>query len=1121
MTALLPLLALTLQAARPEVTCPPLTTPPTVDGTIHEDEWSGAVRQVGLVSQHDLQLTARQATFWFGSDGKALYLALRTELPPGGELLNRAVPDGERDVVAALRDDSVELVLHPHLGATTGDQRYFHLIANPRGALFDRVFDDSKPANRIDTSWRMTGWTYRTSFHDGWWDVEIAVPFESIGATAADLAHPWGLRICRNWQRGWDQSRWETASAAYEDLDTMPRVRFAAGAPVTQILGLSADGKAHLTMALVNPGAAPLPVRVLCSDTWSRNPPHEETRDLTLPAGGRQELAFDPPHGGPEGAHHTVLQVTSPDGGTVYYLRHLSWKLERPAAPWTIVSEDRQAIGLQYAVYPSYGKLHVRVDIGALASKDQVTGVKLAFGPKGGKPLLERESRFRDGVCDEMLDLPELPAGDYEVRAALAGEGVPTDPVIGLYERRVFPWEHNKLGLSDRVIPPFTPIAVQGNGLSTVLRRHTLNGAGLWDQVASQGHPLLTAPMRWVAGAAGKPLAVTPGKLAVVERLPHRAVIEGSFDAGRATARVRSVWDYDGLAKVTVRLPATPGAGIDRLSLEIPLDDRETPYLHACGDGLRFNYAGRVPAGEGIVWDSSKTNRTSLVGTFYPYVWVGGGERGLVYCADTDRDWSLDEKTPTVQLERRGGTLLLRLNLVTRDTPLDRERSLEFGLQATPVKPMPEQPVNWRRWMGRYYEKPKVQPFTIVGASYYYGCLSFDFYPVDHDLSIYDAFSRARDSGKPDLDWVEQWMERYKPYVKPDDPMWNTYHIHVQSGMHSAAGTPRSQGWLWTPYTNPRGIGFQMAEWPTFQDEWVQSPWQERAKVGGLAYEICPTRSFQDCALWSYREMLKCFDGIYWDNLYLSANTDPVAGGAWTDEQGRVHPSMGLWAMRDLVRRTAVMMNEEGRPVFANVVHMTNADLVPIMAFANVNLDWEWQYGKRDWQDRFDPDLTVAETIGRQCGNIPLVLAGGFYDAKDPAYAWCTRTRTGVCAVHEIRVWDWQPQAHYDLYQKLFDFGYGDPACRVFNYWDAGFPLKVEGVNAKAIVMVNGARALVIVTDYGKGGECRLTLDLKALGLPGLTEAGDLETGEAIALAGTGAVSFPLKKHDYRAVELE
>jgi hypothetical protein len=125
-----------------------------------------------------------------------------------------------------------------------------------------------------------------------------------------------------------------------------------------------------------------------------------------------------------------------------------------------------------------------------------------------------------------------------------------------------------------------------------------------------------------------------------------------------------------------------------------------------------------------------------------------------------------------------------------------------------------------------------------------------------------------------------------------------------------------------------------------------------------------------------------------------------------------------------------------------------------------------------------------------------------------------------VCLVHELRLWDWQPDWHYALYGKLFEFGYGSPECRVYNYWDEGFPLKVSGVDARGIVLVNGRRAIVVVTDYGEGGDCALELDLKALGLPNSVTATDLETGDTVPGVG-GKVVFPLRKHDFRALRFE
>jgi hypothetical protein len=70
-------------------------------------------------------------------------------------------------------------------------------------------------------------------------------------------------------------------------------------------------------------------------------------------------------------------------------------------------------------------------------------------------------------------------------------------------------------------------------------------------------------------------------------------------------------------------------------------------------------------------------------------------------------------------------------------------------------------------------------------------------------------------------------------------------------------------------------------------------------------------------------------------------------------------------------------------------------------------------------------------------------------------------------------------------------------------------------VDARSSVLTRGKRALVIVTDYGNGGEVKLTLDRAALVLPADVTAKDFETGEACGF------SFNLKKHDFKAVLVE
>jgi len=110
--AILPLVVLglgTASCAEPDVpraTMPLMKAVPTIDGVIGEEEWQHAVRSVGFVSHNTGTLAVRRGVFWIGSDGKRLLVALKTELPPDGRILTRAVPDGSRDVLGAFLDDA-------------------------------------------------------------------------------------------------------------------------------------------------------------------------------------------------------------------------------------------------------------------------------------------------------------------------------------------------------------------------------------------------------------------------------------------------------------------------------------------------------------------------------------------------------------------------------------------------------------------------------------------------------------------------------------------------------------------------------------------------------------------------------------------------------------------------------------------------------------------------------------------------------------------------------------------------------------------------------------------------------------------------------------------------------
>ena len=86
-------------------------------------------------------------------------------------------------------------------------------------------------------------------------------------------------------------------------------------------------------------------------------------------------------------------------------------------------------------------------------------------GPNG-EQVLGEEVTF-DPYGQALLDVGELPEGRYTVRVRAGGEIFEE-----YFERKIFAWEQNGLGVTDRVYPPFTPIRVNGRTLSVVMREY-------------------------------------------------------------------------------------------------------------------------------------------------------------------------------------------------------------------------------------------------------------------------------------------------------------------------------------------------------------------------------------------------------------------------------------------------------------------------------------------------------------------------------------------------------------------------------------------------------------------------------------------------------------------------
>ena len=763
-------------------------------------------------------------------------------------------------------------------------------------------------------------------------------------------------------------------------------------------------------------------------------------------------------------------------------------------------------------------------------------------GPGGARVPLSAVAKLRLGRDDRQvrvegaqygfeLSLPPL-KGPHEIALRAEGVGVPQGELVKELDRTVYDWEHKGLGTSTRVYPPFTPIKVEGKKVSTVLREHTMNDLGLWDQVVAAGKPLLAAPMRLVAVVKGAPIVVKPvGRLRFSTKEGHeaRASAEMGLPArdehgvlrpgvaglelmGPVRAQAFATWDYDGVMRVDLSLNHV---AVDALRLEIPLKDEMAPMIHAMGDGIRNTIYTRVPKGEGVVWDASKCQVNDFPPNWCSYIYVGSPSRGLCWFAENDRDWEWDRAKPNVDLVRKGGQLILRIHLINRPVVLPKPITkvtmdpiepplITFGLLAAPVKP---RIANWRYiW--------KRENYTLLGTDINWlargNCGSV--YPAAKDLWLWEMLKRGNREKLP-REEVEKVIARGRKYFEPYGPEYvERFTRHVPHNLLSRHGKKM------VFYYN-RASCQLFPEFQTFQDEWCLTDYRTVGPGNGVGeIKIVPSASYIDHALHWYGKSFEIGgnQGVYWDNMYLRASYNTTMTSAYEQPDGSIMPSNGIWGLRELVKRTFVLMNERGmRPI--TMTHMTSTGILPILSFCTVQYDWEWKYSQGDFQYRYTPEYIQLVTTGELAGAWPVLLGDHGKLSRDE---WTQRTFAGVCLVHELDGWG-GGKAWGSLFKHVHRM-VETPGLEVYRYWDdRPQPVKTGHADLPAIVYsLRGKEAVIGVTSYAeKDLAATITIDPKPLGLEKGYRVVDAETDEAVACE-NHTLKLTIKKHGVRELRL-
>jgi len=653
--ACLALLSLTLLPAAvclaaPQVAVPVCATPPVMDGALSPGEWDAACGPGGFTLP-DGTAAPVQAELFLTHDASALYIGARLPMPQGRRPRTAVT---ERDG-AAWTDDAFEIFLDP-----TGKRgSYFQLIVTAAGVQYDAI--------RMDAGFN-AAWTAQTHIAADGWTLEVAVPFAALKADPPTDGQSWAANFA------WDCTAPGQRGGSWSPMPSGLHQPAAFGTLVfsRQTAPVVLRGPKVLSTALElrgqwGPSGAPLQAEATLTSIQAGKPMPAGTVRAT---GGsqREPLLLTVPlpqtQGLPTaGDYRVTAQVKA--GAQVL------WSA-------TAAATVKPPLTVEVEKYWLSGRLVVRLSGPTLSAAPEQLAARAKLISAAGQAAGEATGQLSaQGEASLVLPVAALAPGKYDLQVVVSGPGraEPYAVTVALEKPEKPVWLGSRAGISDEVLPPWTPVRATGQQVACWGRTYKWGALPFPASVLTRQAEVLSGPITLVGSVGGRQLVWSGAGCKVTSARPSLAKLAGRAQAGGLTCDGTVAVEYDGMIRSDFKLTPVRQASVDNLALEIPLKAEYARYLY-CWPGRwgKSSNAGALPA-EGYR------------GPFKPFFWLGDEARGLCWFSESDRNFFHAREDEAIDIRREGQSVIFRVNLITQPQTLTKPLDYTFGFQATPVKP--------------------------------------------------------------------------------------------------------------------------------------------------------------------------------------------------------------------------------------------------------------------------------------------------------------------------------------------------------------------------------------------------------------------------------------------------
>ena len=907
---------------RPTVTIPKLGKPPVLDGAIGEEEWSRAAAVTGFTMLDSRQWSPRQATVFVGFDDQKLYVAFRC---PHEGRIDR--DKGGRDALGTQQSQGIEIWLQPAGG------QWYQFLGRPGQVIVDI-------SEKGHFSWNGR-WEFREqiddvaeeiggilSFRKKLWTAEIAIPLGDLGVSTPVEGQTWRINFARDYgvAKGKKRSRvdwttWSPIRGSFKEVEAFGTAQFQSAAPAVQVrkLGDLGNGDVSVKGACSGQGVR-ISARAAMEDTGKTL--SFRTVDVAPGASVPFELADTLKV---NETTRLIYHITATDKATGRLL--LSQNI-----PFTAIA------ALRVDAIPVFSKntLFLNADASRVAGLPETIVADAALFAGGAATGRMAKATWPRGQLagDVAIPINGLPPGQYQakvfLRAKQGGKAL-VGSIASFTIPKPPPWLGSKLGITDRVPAPWTPVEVDGKSVRVTQREYVIGDAGLPRQVAALGQELFAAPPRLRAVMDGRQIEwqMEPAKL--LGQTDREATWQLRGKAGALSLSGKLTVEFDGFALWEFSLSSAAPVQVDDLALEFPFHKARSLYargkdstvadrgtfaalLNGTGSTDDVVIAGGHFCGNGWIWPKQWCHE----------LWVGDDERGLSVMCETQEHLKGEKR---IEVERTARANVVRIHLIDGRHEISGRLPYRYMWQATPVKPKPAA----KTWHATYQRSALIK-----------------------------ALEDGRERNRIHIA-LHMWALKYEGYPE---------HFYSRRLLKRLDRALLDGGTKMVPYAGTNLVTTEVpALWP-FRPEWEGRPSQIGSNPRGGWFVSCPASpSLCDFKVDCMKRMVDelGFGGLYLDVSGATACRNHYHGCGYRDaKSGEWRPTVPVLANRRLYQRLYVVNKSDGRDA---VLFRHGLPIAAVAGYVDVvtqGEDWCREAGKQ--YDRMTPEIFRAREMRIQYG---------------------------------------------------------------------------------------------------------------------------------------------------------